>query len=292
MVRICCILGDICRQVYRPRTISSESASALARRLQQWSDDLPPEITVHSLLRNKAVPSYDRHALQRLHLAHLNAVILLTRPFFFYIVATAVTKNVPSAFPAKAQARGTVARLARACVISASRSVDIVQNLFVDNARPLRPPFLIYFMFLAGLILLLDAYRDKSLLLNPALASVKIIMASYAPIDPSANRYHRIFEEMETAISDEAARDLGQTRDILGELLYGKGSTPIGATSAAIEDKSPGDMSLSQFLNDGTMGFDTNLEDTFNFDFDATSYWDTMMAGDGEFRGTLLNAEF
>jgi hypothetical protein len=147
-------------------------------------------------------------------------------------------------------------------------------------------------MFLAGLILLLDAYRDKSLLLNPALASVKIIMASYAPIDPSANRYHRIFEEMETAISDEAARDLGQTRDILGELLYGKGSTPIGATSAAIEDKSPGDMSLSQFLNDGTMGFDTNLEDTFNFDFDATSYWDTMMAGDGEFRGTLLNAEF
>src|ERR1700731_1216979 len=40
MTRISCILGDILRQVYRPRTISSEAASTLARRLQEWSDNL------------------------------------------------------------------------------------------------------------------------------------------------------------------------------------------------------------------------------------------------------------
>src|SRR5271170_1846387 len=294
MARISSILRDICRQVYRPRTISSEAASGLARRLQQWSDNLPPEMSVHSLLRNKAVPYYDRHVLQRLHLAHLNAVILLTRPFFFYVVATAAASQNPADVQ-KNHARGTAQRLGQACVLSASRSVEIVQTLFVDNARPLRPPFLIYFMFLAGLILLLDAYRDKSLLLNPSIGSVKIIMASYSHLDPSAKRYHRIFEEMELAIiNDKDKQQQSETKTILGELLYGNGNPAREAVSAnpIFDTKSPGDISLSQFLMDGTMGFTPGLDDTFNFDFDSSAYWDSMMTEDGDFRGTLLNPEF
>lgn len=292
MARIGSILGDICRQVYRPRTISSEAASGLARRLQQWSDNLPPEMSVHSLLQDKAVPHYDRYVLQRLHLAHLNAVILLTRPFFLYVVATAAASETP----VENHARGTAQRLAQACVLSASRSVEIVQALFVDNARPLRPPFMIYFMFLAGLVLLLDAYHDKSLLLNPTIGSVKIIMASYSHLDPSAKRYHRIFEQMEMAvISHKERRQQGQTNDLIDD-LYGNGD-PLPARDAVssnpgFDTKSPGDVSLSQFLMDGNMGFTPGLDDTFNFDFDSSAYWDSMISGDGDFRGTLLNPEF
>jgi hypothetical protein len=58
------------------------------------------------------------------------------------------------------------------------------------------------------------------------------------------------------------------------------------------DTKSPGDISLSQFLMEGTIGFTPGLDDTFNFDFDSSAYWDSMMAGDGDFRGTLLNPEF
>jgi Fungal specific transcription factor domain len=295
MARIGCILGDICRQVYRPRTISSEAASGLARRLQEWGDSLPPEMTIQSVLGTGGVFFYDRHVLLRLHLAHLNAVILLTRPFLLYVVATAVTNESPSAIPPKHQARGTVARLARACVLSASRSVEIVQSIFVDNARPLRPPFLIYFMFLAGLILLLDGYRDKSVVRNPAIASVKVIMASYADRDPAAKRYHRIFEAMDLAIkSDTDQRENAQARDILGELLYGNGRTVTDPLPLnPLPNKNPGDISLSQPLIDGSMGFTPLVEgDTFNFDFDSSSYWDTMASGDGDFRGMLLSREF
>lgn len=295
MARISSILGDICRQVYRPRTISSDAASGLARRLQEWSDNLSPEMSVHSLLQNKAVPHYDRHALQRLHLAHLNAVILLTRPFFLYVVATAAASQTPADVQ-KNHARGTAQRLAQACVLSASRSVEIVQTLFVDNARPLRPPFMIYFMFLAGLILLLDAYRDKSLLLNPTIGSVKIIMASYSHLDPSAKRYHRIFEQMEIAIiSDKEKKQQRQTNDLIGD-LYGNGDPAPArdtvSSNPSFDTKSPGDVSLSQFLMDGNMGFTPSLNDTFNFDFDSSAYWDSIISGDSDFRGMLLNPEF
>ena len=46
--------------------------------------------------------------------------------------------------------------------MSPFRLVDMVHTLIIANARPARPPFLIYFMLMAGLIVLLDAYRDPA----------------------------------------------------------------------------------------------------------------------------------
>ena len=293
MTQIAHILGDICGEVYRRRTISSQAASALARRLQHWSDNLPENLSIHSLLRNKSLPSWNRHALSRLHMAHLNAIILLSRPFFFFVVATAVTSQTPSSIPPRGNARSTVARLARACVLAASRSVEMVQTLFVDNARPARPPFLIYFMFLAGLILLLEAYRDKSFLRNPSITSVKIIMRAYVDLDPSAKRFYRIFEDMETAIRDDhEKRETLQARDILGELLSGNSMIGDHSLSDSVPDtRSPRDLGLSQFMLDSSL-LNPNMEgDGFNFDFDNISYWESMVAGGWDFDGMLFNPE-
>jgi hypothetical protein len=46
-------------------------------------------------------------------MAHLNAVILLTRPFFFYVVTAAVSNHPETS--AKTPRNGTVVRLANAC---------------------------------------------------------------------------------------------------------------------------------------------------------------------------------
>jgi hypothetical protein len=96
----------------------------------------------------------------------------------------------------------------------------MVHTLIIANARPARPPFLIYFMLMAGLIVLLDAYRDPANLSNAAITNAKKIMSSYAHQDPSAKRYNRIFEMMEAAIRG-AQREAGQTNDLLSELLSG-----------------------------------------------------------------------
>jgi hypothetical protein len=277
MTRIARIQGDICQQVYRPRTISSEAASTLARRLQQWTDELPPEFSVESLIRDSSRALIERHALQRLHMAHLNSVILLTRPFFFYVVTAAVSNHAAST---KTTRNGTVARLANACLLSATRLVDMVHTLIIANARPARPPFLIYFMLMAGLIVLLDAYRDPANLSNPAITNSNRIMSSYAHQDPSAKRYHHIFEMMEAAIRG-AQREASQTKDLLSELLSG---LPLERVEQPANE-SPGRVSLSQFLNDTPVGVDsTNLE----FDFDGNAFWGVMMGdGQGEFDDML-----
>jgi len=283
MVRISHILGDVCNKVYRPQTISSEAASALARRLQEWSDSLPADMNIHALLRNKTMPLYDRQVLQRLHLSHLNAVILLTRPFFFYVVASEVTQGIPPG-PKEATAKGTVGRLARACVLSATRSVEIVNTLFLEGARPPRPPFLIHFMFYAGLILLLDAYRDKSLVGSSAISNVKLIMASYAGVDPSAKRYLYVFEEMSAAIRNSTQQPPPNNAAVFLD-RWQLPAPPPGVT--------PPNSNLSQFLSgddilDGTPGF----KDIFSFDFDPAAFWGSMMIGEGDFRGMLLQPEF
>jgi len=281
LARMSGILGDILRQVYRPRNISSEAAAALASRIQQWSDRLPPDLTIDYLLRNKQIPQPTRSALLRLQLTHLNCIILLTRPFLVDVVARAVAQRSQGC---SFQITGTIERLARACVLAATRSVEITQSLFVDNARPQRPAWLIYFLFVAGLVLMLDAYRDKSLILNPSIVCVKIIMQSYASLDPAADRYHQVFEKMEDAIISDGSN--GST-DVLGELLSG---TSAGPSSTGGED-----MNVCHFLNQqmtnmamerGTTG------STMPFEFDHSSYWDPMMLGDPDFRGLLMNPEY
>jgi hypothetical protein len=289
------ILGDILRQVYRPRTITSEAGAALARRLQQWSDNLAPDLTIDYLLKNKQIPENTRAALLRLQLAHLNCIILLTRPFFVDVVARAVAQRSQGG---NFQTTGTIERLAKACVLAATRSVEITQSLFAENHHPQRPTWLIYFFFIAGLVLFLDAYRDKSLILSPSIACVKIIMHSYAPFDPSADRYHQVFEKMEAAIISDGGSAPG-SRDVLGELLYGKGQAPsdpsapgnlVSRNNVAAED-----VDVCQFLNEQMTNFNAeggSTGTTIPFDFDHSSYWDPMMLGDPDFRGLLLNPEY
>ena len=285
MTRIARLQGDICQQVYRPRTISSEAASSLARRLQQWSDELPAEFTIDSLIKDTSRAVIERHALGRLHMAHLNSVILLTRPFFFYVVTTAVSNHPASAKTAR---NGTVVRLANACLLSATRLVDMVHTFIITNARPARPPFLPHFLLMAGLVLLLDAYRCPANLSNSAVANVTKIMSSYANQDPSAKRYSQILELMESAIRRAKHDDVHPT-DLLSELLSGFPSEKVEQQPHT--GKSPGDISLSQFLNDTQLGMDTNLEVdplNFDFDFDSNTFWEMMKGGaDGEFDGVL-----
>jgi hypothetical protein len=289
LAHISAILGDIVRQVYRPRNITSEAAATLASRLHQWSDSLPPDLTIDYLLQNKQIPENARSALLRMQLAHLNCIILLTRPFFVDVVARAVAqRNQGGNF----QSTGTIERLAKACVLAATRSVEITQSLFVENARPQRPTWLIYFLFIAGLVLLLDAYRDKSLILNPSIACVKIIMQCYAPQDPSADRYHQVFEKMEAAIISDGGSTNG-SRDVLGE-LSGKGHS-LGSDLSAIGGQMPNDVDVSHFLNEQMTNFTAeggSTGSTIPFDFDHSSYWDPMMLGDPDFRGLLMNPEF
>ncbi|KAK9449019.1 fungal-specific transcription factor domain-containing protein [Limtongia smithiae] len=208
------IIGDICLLVYRPQSISSSTSQRLATRLREWSDGLPAEIQLSSLsLTSSAGMGADEarrlvirnQGLLRLHLTHLNSIILLTRPFFLLMVA-----KTPTEIPAQAK---TVSRLSSACVLCAARSVDLVMTFFAQNQQPIRSHLMTYFIFTAGIVLLLESFHQRrsevESYITRGIFLCIFILGHYGKIDPSAKRYRNILQEMDRAA--RASRSLNYT---------------------------------------------------------------------------------
>jgi len=295
MTHVSDILGDILRKVYRPRTISGEAATALANRLQEWRDSLPPDLNLHSLLRNSTgTRPQDRQVLQRMHTGYLHAVILLTRPFFLYVIASRIMKPTPRG-AREVASNGTIARLANACVVSATRTIEIADVLFVEGARPIRAPFLVYFVFYAALILLLDVNcRNKSPSVNPAIAHAKSILASYGDVDPSSSRYIHVCEVLSAEIQHRAEVEQMGAADIANDWPIERQQPHVASSVPPAEFVTP-DSNLSLFFS-GDGQLDTSQGsggDNLSFDFDPAAYWDSLlMQSEGNFCGMLLQPEF
>ncbi|KAK9239882.1 fungal-specific transcription factor domain-containing protein [Lipomyces kononenkoae] len=210
--KLCEIIGDICLLVYRPQSISSSTSQRLATRLREWSDGLPPDIQLTSLHLNapddrklsvSSVADEEsrrqmirNQGLLRLHLTHLNSIILLTRPFFLLMVAKAPSEIIP------AQAK-TVSRLSSACVLCAARSVDLVMTFFAHNQQPIRSHLMTYFIFTAGIVLLLESFHQRrsevESYITRGIFLCIFILGHYGKCDPSAKRYRNILQEMDRA---------------------------------------------------------------------------------------------
>ncbi|KAK7204885.1 fungal-specific transcription factor domain-containing protein [Myxozyma melibiosi] len=176
-----------------------------------------------------------RQMLLRMHLCHLNGIILLTRPFFFFYVVRNSVEN-----DANVSLNKAVTRLSSACVLCAARSVDLVMALFIENEQPTRPPFLIYFIFSAGLILVLEAFRQKSSVESYIMRGISLcmfILDYYATCDSSSARYKQILVEMDravrTAYSSETGTSshLGQMEQI-NQLLFSSSGASSGRNTA------------------------------------------------------------
>ncbi|KAK9476116.1 fungal-specific transcription factor domain-containing protein [Lipomyces japonicus] len=215
------IIGDICLLVYRPQSISSTTSQKLATRLREWSDGLPSEIQLSSLSLtmplNRKRQSNDNgetrrrmvrnQGLLRLHLTHLNSIILLTRPFFLLMIA-----KVPDSGSRGAPLHKTITRLSSACVLCAARSVDLVMNFFAQNQQPTRSHMMTYIIFTSGIVLLLESFHQRKSevesYITRGIFLCIFILGHYGKCDPSAKRYRNILQEMDRAA--RAARTVNE----------------------------------------------------------------------------------
>ncbi|KAK9481860.1 hypothetical protein V1527DRAFT_486221 [Lipomyces starkeyi] len=278
LAKIMPIVGDVCHFVYGTQSISSSASQELAMKLRQWNSELPRHMQLVKLpsrpstqgnelrrsqdetqnktnsLRASASSVLDGHqqqktsidkktimrqALLRIHLCHLNGIILLTRPFFFFSVVGNIKDREESSDINKA-----VMRLSSACVLCAARSVDLVMALLMENEQPSRPPFLIYFIFSAGLILVFEAFNQKANLESYIVRGISLcmfILDYYAVCDPSSLRYRNILEEMDLAVraacttDPERGNHLGQmdqiNKDLSNLLNPSRSGSPLSRTA-------------------------------------------------------------
>lgn len=156
-VRSCSAIGLILRKVYQQRKISTRLAQEIADICKAWPRALPPSL--HWRQAATASPSQGV-AILHVNLFYCHSIILLTRPFFLYILNMETQRQVGQASTGNRAPRPylRMEKFSEACVIASTHTILLVQNAFDAGYLSRRNPAVIYFLFAAALVILANEF--------------------------------------------------------------------------------------------------------------------------------------
>ncbi|KAF2455787.1 fungal-specific transcription factor domain-containing protein [Lineolata rhizophorae] len=222
-VRSCSVIGTILKRVYHQRKISTRLAQEIADVCKQWPRALPP-----SLHWRQAADAHPAQGVAILHanLFYCHSIVLLTRPFFLYLLNAEVQnlgpvdRNTASGGDSHAQksahgasvdapanigaaaatahgfppsrAYSRMGKFAEACVVASTHTVVLVRNAYEAGYLPRRDPTVVYFLFAAALVLLSNEfaglYGGGGGVAMDCIDHACTVMASCAKTDEQASR--------------------------------------------------------------------------------------------------------
>ena len=192
------MVGLILRKVYLKRRISIRLALELADECKRWPENLPP-----ALHWRQASPNDLPQALSILHcnLAYCQSIILLSRPFFLYLLRLEVQSTRPASKPG-AKSRGKMEKFSDACVIASIHLIALVQKAFEGGYFAKVDSFATYSLFSAALVLFANGFaRPSSVALSSqSMANAISILSCCGEMDPQAERGAHILGEFRGVI--------------------------------------------------------------------------------------------
>ncbi|CAO2653218.1 Nn.00g026290.m01.CDS01 [Neocucurbitaria sp. VM-36] len=154
-VRSCSVLGMILRKVYQQRKISTRLAQEIADICKSWPRALPP--VLHWRQAATASPSQGV-AILHVNLFYCHSIILLTRPFFLYILNLETQRHVNQTGTRGPRPYLRMEKFSEACVIASTHTILLVQNAFDAGYLSRRNAAVIYFLFAATLVILANEF--------------------------------------------------------------------------------------------------------------------------------------
>ena len=162
------VIGIILKKVYRQRKISTSLAQEIADECIQWPQSLSP-----ALHWRRASPNNIRQAIAILHtnLVYCHSIILLTRPFFLFLLSAEIqrtrlesTINEQEADRAqqRKQRSGKVNKFSNACLIASNHTIALLQNAYEGGYLQQQNPFATYALFAAALIVFANEFAWPS----------------------------------------------------------------------------------------------------------------------------------
>jgi hypothetical protein len=137
-VRSCHVIGVILEKVYSQRKISTKLAQEIADHCKGWPKALDPSL--HWKQANSADPTQGM-AVLHVNLFHCHSIVLLTRPFFLFLVNKVHQERRETG--QRSQRVGTrMEKFGEACVIASCHSIVLVQNALEGGYLPHRNPFI------------------------------------------------------------------------------------------------------------------------------------------------------
>lgn len=213
-VRSCQVIGTMLRRIYQQRKVSTKLAQELANICWEWPKFLNP------LLDWKNAPTASPNigiAIIHVNLFYCHSILLLSRPFFLFILNDRLQQNQPAmknGLPSH-RSHANMERFTEACVISSSHTIKLVQIAYDAEYLPRRNPFIIYFLFAAALIIMANEFAD--LVKNPHadqyMRNSISIMEYCAKTDPQANRLLWILEAFRDVVLQQRERRTQQRHE-------------------------------------------------------------------------------
>ena len=244
-VRSCSVIGVILRKVYQQRKINTRLAQEIADICKLWPRALPS--ILHWRQAANASPSQGV-AILHVNLFYCHSIILLTRPFFLYILNLETQRHVNQEHMGNRGPRPylRMEKFSEACVIASTHTILLVQNAFDAGYLSRRNPAVIYFLFAATLVILsnefAELYRvDAS---DTCIVNAISIMNYCAESDAQASRLVYILSTFRDVVTQQRTRRKQNQTDhtnlpSISSQLYGvsmpsqPGSNPDGLANTA-----------------------------------------------------------
>jgi hypothetical protein len=204
-VRSCSAIGLILRKVYQQRKISTRLAQEIADICKAWPRALPSML--HWRQAANASPSQGV-AILHVNLFYCHSIILLTRPFFLYILNLETQRQVGQTATRGPRPYLRMEKFSEACVIASTHTILLVQNAFEAGYLSRRNPAVIYFLFAAALVILANEFAglyrvDAS---ETCIVNSINIMTYCAESDQQANRLVYILSSFRDVVAQQRMR--------------------------------------------------------------------------------------
>jgi hypothetical protein len=254
-VRSCSVIGRILKEVYQQRKISTRLAQEIADTCKEWPVALPN--VLHWRQASTATASQGV-AILHVNLYYCHSIILLTRPFFLYILNMETQRQVSQASNGSRAPRPylRMEKFSEACVIASTHTILLVQNAFNAGNLSRRNPAVIYFLFAAGLVVLSNEfaglYRVDTLGAADTCIDNSInLMAYCGESDQQADRLVYILRSFRDVVAQHRSRRRYSQSDnmnlpSISSQLYGVSGGPQLQHASAMQDPTSSNPRLHQ----------------------------------------------
>lgn len=202
-VRSCHVIGIILRKIYQKRKISTKLAQEIADQCKLWPKALSP--TLHWRQASATNPSQGI-AILHVNLFYCHSIILLTRPFFLYLLNAEIQKTKRSPSHRKPRTGCKMDKFSEACVIASTHTIVLVQNAFEGRYLQQRNPFVTYFLFAAALVVLSNEFAGlyPNTSADQCIENSITIVAYCGETDPQASRLLYILTTFRNVVATQA----------------------------------------------------------------------------------------
>lgn len=210
MLKVCLLNGKILTKVYHNPAIGMKNALKLAIELKIFTvnSSISKSLSLQNTLKYNG-----NHGLLWLHINHLDGIILLARPFFFFII---LIKLKFIKFDEESKNYSNLKNFYQSCIKASLLTIKLIEFYFVNNLHPLKGYTIISCSFHAGLIigmiLLLQSQNiddnlfdskanvnggeNSKVVCISAMNSTISVLRHYGAIDPTSKRYGEILSNM------------------------------------------------------------------------------------------------